>query len=102
MSLAVEYEADAKRLGVQERADHVTAVILDAVRPVPFPEEAVVTQDDVVGGLFRHLTGTRAAKVQILDRFEKLTARYESWWDTYGPPISGALNEFQSALIAAI
>jgi hypothetical protein len=100
--LVAEYEEDANKLGVQMEADRLTQVVLEAVREIPFPEEAVVTQDDVVGGLLSHLTGTRSAKDQVRDRFQKLTTRYESWWGRYGPRVSGALTEFQGALISAM
>lgn len=101
-ALAGEYEDDTKKLGVQEQAMRLTEVVLDAVRAIPFPEETVVTQDDVVGGLLSHLTGSRSAKDQVQDRFHKLTRRYETWWGLYGPRIAGALNEFQGALISAM
>jgi hypothetical protein len=100
--LVAEYEEDASKLGVQNEAEHLTQVVLEAVRQIPFPEEAVVTKDDVVGGLLSHLTGARSAKDQVRDRFQKLTTRYESWWSCYGPRVSGALTEFQGALISAM
>lgn len=68
----------------------------------PFPEEAVVTKDDVVSGLLSHLTRASSAKDQVRDRFQKLMTRYEIWWGTYGPRVSGALTEFQGALITAM
>ncbi|MBN1996783.1 nucleotide-binding protein [candidate division KSB1 bacterium] len=98
-ALTSEYEEDAKKLDVTQQADQLTEIVLDAVREIPFPEEAVVTQSDMVGGFLSHLAGARSAKDQIRDRFEKLTKRYEGWWGKYGPRISGALNEFQAALI---
>jgi hypothetical protein len=101
-ALVAEYEEDAKKLGVQDQAARLTGVVLDAVQQIPFPEEALVTQDDVVGGLLSHLVGTRSAKDQVRDRFQKLTVRYESWWRRHGPRVSGALNEFQGALISAM
>lgn len=101
-ALAGEYEEDARKLGVQEQADHLMDAVLDAVRDIPFPEEAVLTQDDVVGGILSHLTGARSAKDQVGDRFKKLTKRYETWWEAHGPRISKALNELQGALIGAI
>jgi len=100
--LASEYEDDAKKLGVQEQADNLTEVVLEAARDIPFPEEVVVTKGDVVGGLLSHLTGARSAEDQVQDRFEKLTTRYENWWICYGGRISAALNDFQGALIAAL
>ncbi len=89
-TLVGEYEEDARKLGVNQQADHLTEVVLEAVREIPFPEEAVVTQNDVVGGLFNHLTGARSAKDQVQDRFAKLTTRYETWWGRYGPPYLGS------------
>ena len=101
-TLAKEYENDAKKLGLKEQTDRLSSVVLAAVKDIPFPEEAVVTQDDVVGGLLSHLTGARSAKDQVRDRFTKLTTRYENWWYQHGPRISAALNEFQSSLIATM
>lgn len=101
-ALVAEYEEDAKKLGVQDQAALLTGVVLEAVQQIPFPEEALVTQDEVVSGLLSHLIGTRSANDQVRDRFQKLTVRYDSWWKRYGPRVSGALNEFQGALISAM
>lgn len=101
-TLVCEYEEDARKLGVDQQADHLTEVVLEAVQQIPFPEEAVVTQQDVMGGLLSHLTGARSAKDQVRERFHKLTIRYEAWWNRHGPRVSGALTEFQGALISAM
>ena len=101
-ALANEYGDDATKLGVKAQADELSDVVLDAVRDLPFPEEAIVTHDEVVGGLLRHLTGARTGGDQVRDRFGKLTVRYEVWWGRCGPRISAALNDFQAALIAAM
>lgn len=100
--LIAEYEEDANKLGVKKQADYLTEVVLEAVRQIPFPEEAVVTEKEVVGSLLSHFTGVRSAKNQVRERFQKLTSRYETWWSSYGPRVSGALTEFQGALISAI
>ena len=101
-TLAREYEEDAEKLGVEEQSTCLTNVVLEAVRTIPFPEEVVVTKDDVVGGLLSHLTGARSAKDQVRERFQKLATRYDTWWRQHGVRISSALNELQGALITAI
>ena len=98
--LAEEYVDDADKLGVREEADSVTRTIVTALEALPFPEETVVSEGDVIGGVLSHFTGGRSAKNQVSDRFTKLMARYEQWWNKHGPRISGALNGFQGALIA--
>jgi hypothetical protein len=98
-TLAATYEEDAERLGLKEEADHLTDMVLDAVREFPFPEEAVVSKSDLVGGLLSHLSGSRSAEEQVRDRFEKLAARYQDWWGIVGSRIAGALTKFQGALI---
>lgn len=101
-ALAAEYEDDARKLGVHGQSVKLTEVILESIRNLPFPEEANVTQDDVVGGILKHLTGSRTASDQVRDRFGTLIARYEAWWAKCGPRISGAINDFQAALFSAI
>lgn len=100
--LAQDYEEDAKRLGVQEESAHLTSTVLEAIQQIPFPKEAVVSESDVVGGMFRHIVGKRSVGEQVTDRFEKLAERYDRWWDEYGARVSAALNNFQAALIAAM
>jgi hypothetical protein len=97
-----EYKDDAEQLGVQQEARCLTDSILEAVRGIPFPEEAIITGDDVVSGLLSHVTGGQSVKAQVRDRFAKLIARYEQWWDRHGPKVAGALNEFQASLIATM
>jgi hypothetical protein len=101
-NLIREYEGDASRLNVGDKSARVADAVLLAVREIPFPEEVVVTDNDVVGGLLRHLTGTRSAGQQIGDRFEKLAKRLDEWWNRHGARISAALNDFQAALIEAM
>jgi hypothetical protein len=101
-SLATEYQEDAEKMGVQGEAEQVTGCVLDAIRSLPYPEEAVVTEGDVVGGVLKHLAGRRSAEDQIRDRFAGLTTRYKGWWDHHGPLVLGALNQFQASLISAM
>jgi hypothetical protein len=101
-ALAAEYEEDAARLGVKSVADQLKKTVLEAVGDLPYPEEAVVTREDVVAGLLGHLTGRRSVEEQVRDRFGKLATRYDEWWRQHGPRVSGALNEFQGALIGAL
>jgi predicted nucleotide-binding protein len=100
--LVSEYADDAAKVGVQTEAGQLAQVVLEAVRHIPFPEEAVVTRDEVVSGLLAHLVRGRPASEQVRDRFERLSARYEEWWSRFGPRVAGALTEFQGALINAI
>lgn len=101
-TLASEYTEDAKKLNVYKEAYDLVQVVLSAVQGIPFPEEAVITTDDFVGGVISHLTGARSAKDQIQERFNKLTARYETWWNKNSPCISTSLTEFQGALISTL
>src|ERR1039458_10573999 len=39
-ALTKEYEEDAEKLGILAVAQHITAVLLEAIRTIPFPEEA--------------------------------------------------------------
>ena len=100
--LVAEYEEDASKLGVRKESDHLTKVVLEAVLKIPFPEEAVITQGDVVGGVLDYLKGARSAKDLVRNRFQGLTKRYEDWWSSYGRRVSKALTEFQGALIGAM
>jgi hypothetical protein len=101
-ALVKEYQEDAERMGVQGEAEQVTGCVLDAIRSIPYPEEAVVTEGDVVGGVLSHLAGRRSVEGQIRDRFAGLTTRYKDWWDYHGPLILGALNQFQASLISSM
>jgi len=100
MQLAKEYVEDTVKLGVREEADSMTQTIVNALEELPFPQETIVTESDVIGGVLSFLTEGKSAKDQVYDRFTELTARYENWWNQHGPCIFDALNVFQGALIA--
>ena len=70
--LAKEYMEDADKLGVIKQADSVVQTVAKAVESLPFPEEMIVTQDDMISGLFRILTEGGSAGEQVHDRFTKL------------------------------
>lgn len=101
-ALSREYDGDAAKLDVEEQARRLTEALVRTVESVPFPEESVITQDDVVGGLFSHLTGRRSASDQLHDRLAQLAAQYEQWWIQQSPSVLTALNDLQAALIASM
>lgn len=101
-ALTREYEEDAEKLGVLAEAQRLTNALLEAIRTLPFPEEAVIRDEDVVGGLLSHLTGRRSVDDQVRDRLARLTGRYEEWWARSGPQVAKTLNDFQASLIAAL
>jgi hypothetical protein len=102
LDISREYEEDAVRLGVAQQARGLVDSVVEAIRHLPFPEEVVVSTEDVVGGLFSHFAGGGSVENRIADRIDRLATRYEAWWNEYGTRISAALHSFQSALIPEI
>lgn len=99
---ANEYLDDADKLGVRSQADGLKTDIIEAVQDLPFPEEAVVSDGDMVQGALSHFLGGPSAKDQFQERFGRLVGRYEAWWQTHSSRIAKALVDLQAALVSAL
>ncbi len=97
-----EYKPDADSLSVGAQYDQLVAIMLSAVETIPFPEEAVVSKQDVVDGVLGHLMGRKSMESQLNERIASLVSRYEAWWSDHGPRISKASLDLQAALIGAM
>lgn len=97
-----EHKPDADSLNVGAQYDHLVAIMLGAVETIPFPEEAVVSKQEVVDGVLGHLLGRRSIESQLNERVASLVSRYEVWWTEQGPRISKALLDLQASLIGAM
>lgn len=97
-----EYQSDADRLNVGPQYQNLAGAVSEAVTTLPFPEEAVVSNKDIVRSGFDIFFGKKPIGSQIDDRMEALVSRYDTWWSTIHPAIAQALHDLQVALVAAI
>jgi len=97
-----EYKPDADSLSVGAQYDELVTIMLSAVETIPFPEEAVVSKQEVVDGVLGHLMGRKSVESQLNERVALLVSRYEVWWNDHGPRISKASLDLQAALIGAM
>jgi hypothetical protein len=97
-----EYQSDAESLGVVEQYDQLARIMLRAVEAIPFPEEALVSTQDVLGGALSSLLRGKSVETQISDRVNSLSRRYDAWRDEYAPLTSQSLLNLQTALVAAL
>jgi hypothetical protein len=94
-----EYTADSVLLGVDEQYLQLTSILIETIETVPFPEEAIVTDDAIISGVLQHLLGGKSASDQVKSRMDSLHTRYDEWWSKYNSRLSSALIELQTVLI---
>ncbi len=94
-----EHREDAELLGVIAQYRQLAAALKESLETIPFPEEATVSQDDVIGGVFKAVLGGASVERQIKKRVDSLLSRYENWWRSHRAQITQDLGNLQSALI---
>jgi hypothetical protein len=94
-----EQKEDAIRLRVTEQYERLKVTLTAAIEGLPFPEEAVVSNDEMVGGLLSHFIGGSSIQDQFKRRIDSLVGRYDAWWNKHRGEIAGDLGNFQSELI---
>lgn len=97
-----EYEQDATAMAVAEQYGRFAGAVIGAVDAVPFPEEALVSKGDLVGGALGHFLGGKSIEKQFSERVNSLAGRYDAWWREHGPKVSQSLLELQTALVVAL
>lgn len=100
--LVKEYREDAERLGMTGEADKLHSIVNEALMNLPFPEEIVVTNDELIGGVLSHLLGSKPGKDQIKERLSNLSKRYEEWGDKYWNRITLEINTFHTSLYSIL
>jgi hypothetical protein len=101
-NLVKEYVEDAEKLGITGEANKLHGIVNEAIISLPFPEEMVVTNDELVGGMLNHFLGNRSGKDQVKERLSNLIKRYEEWGNKYWNRITSEINELQNNLISLI
>ena len=97
-ALLDEYIEDSQRLHVTEQYERLKVSLTAAVEGLPFPEEAIISSDDVIGGLISQVFGDPIQN-QVKKRIDSLVARYDVWWKKHQAEIARDLGNFQSELI---
>ncbi len=99
VALLDEQKEDALRLRITEQYERLKATLIAAIEELPFPEEAVISTDEMVGGMLSHFIGGKSIQDQFKKRIESLMSRFEGWWNKYRMEIARTLGEFQAELI---
>jgi hypothetical protein len=97
-----EYEQDATSIGVVDQYGNLAQAVLGAVDAFPFPEEALVSRGDLVGGALGHFLGGNSIEKQFSARVDSLSRRYDAWWHEHGSKVSQCLLDLQAALVVAL
>ena len=97
--LELTHREDAERLGVVAPYGELGAAMTDAVKTLPFPEEAVVSQSEMVSGILGAAFGGAGLQEQVQRRLNSLLTRYDEWWSKCSLQITRSMLGFQAALI---